>query len=76
MASFITLLNLALASPLYINSRMFIPFKGPSERVPGQEVRGAEPPEFYLQAERGRQKYRFFAEPERFYRGLILDRTL
>ncbi|QJA05497.1 hypothetical protein FVE67_01230 [Thermosulfurimonas marina] len=76
MASFITIFHLALSAPLYINSGMFIPFKGPPRESRGPEVRGAEPPEFSLVGGGGLKRYRLLAEPEKFYRGLILDRNL
>jgi len=72
MSSFLKILNLALSSPLYLNTKMFIPLKENPEKVPTFNYDGI-PPEFNFYGKRGSFYYRYFSEPERFYRGLIVD---
>lgn len=77
MAEFWRILNLALSSPLYFHTRMFNPFKGafPESKKAEPRYEGV-PPEFSLWGKSPGFYYRYFAEPERFYRGLIVDRRL
>ncbi|MBX6422238.1 hypothetical protein [Thermosulfurimonas sp. F29] len=77
MNGFLKILNMALSSPLYFRDGMFTPYKGPPQgiRRAGAGAAGT-PPEFVLWGKSPQGYYRHFTEPERFYRGLIVDRTI
>jgi len=75
MASFLKILNIALSAPLYLDTRMFTFFEGGVPKV--LKVRYERNPlEFNLYGKNGLFYYRYFREPERFYRGLIIDKYL